>query len=708
MDVRVDALRALLVILILGAAACTPAPQAPESTGPQPAEAPTQQPAQPATPEQAKLALRDRQLHWRSTKSFLKVILQEDVEAVELFLTAGIDPNAQGEWGEVAITHAAMKPNAPITRLLLAHGADPTLPGAQGRTAMWFAAGKNATTIAQLLHEAGADVNLAAEDGSTPLIEATKWGQVEMVQFLLAHGARADSHDGRAYTAMTWARTKAQTPKPENPDDPAVLIAKLAWEKKAEYTEIVGLLEAAGGGPTPRPRAQAQTAAAPMVVVAPGDISADEARAQLERMSIAVIERSLFAAAEDGPVQVVALLLAAGVDPNAQDEKGQTPLLLAANVGPEAAAHVLLAYGADATFTTTHGGSPVLLAAFAGRDELVAKLLELGADPNVMMRGTDDPFTTPLLGTCYRGNSPDTARVLLDGGADPNQANAQGETPVFVAAAMGRERILKELLASGGDPNRPGRDGRTPLIAVTANGYEDEFDMLLAAGADVATQDRFGTTPLANAAARGNTRMFQTLVGASLGPRHACTEALLAAMRGDAAVGRGGDRQCTSPGRLTPLYVAAQFGHTALVRRLLAQGADVNTAVRDGTTVLLGAAEKDLGEMAAVLLEAGADPNRPDVYGHTPVWAVAARGGSLELIERLLAAGADADLPNAQGRTALMEAARRGRADVVRVLLREGAKVNREDHEGRTAEREARSRGHMNIVRMLRDAQWGG
>jgi ankyrin repeat protein len=55
------------------------------------------------------------------------------------------------------------------------------------------------------------------------------------------------------------------------------------------------------------------------------------------------------------------------------------------------------------------------------------------------------------------------------------------------------------------------------------------------------------------------------------------------------------------------LYVAAQFGHEAVVRALIRSGAHVNKATHDGATPLRISAEDGHLEVVRALIEAGAD-----------------------------------------------------------------------------------------------------
>jgi ankyrin repeat protein len=130
---------------------------------------------------------------------------------------------------------------------------------------------------------------------------------------------------------------------------------------------------------------------------------------------------------------------------------------------------------------------------------------------------------------------------------------------------------------------------------------------------------------------------------------------------------------------------AAMQGHTATVRALLKEGADVNVAQGDGTTALHWAAVNDDLEMAQMLLDARANvkaTTRNDAI--TPL-LMASQNGNPRMIELLLQAGAEVNSPAATGITPIMLAVAGSSEDAVRVLVQHGADVNaKEDTYGQT------------------------
>jgi len=148
------------------------------------------------------------------------------------------------------------------------------------------------------------------------------------------------------------------------------------------------------------------------------------------------------------------------------------------------------------------------------------------------------------------------------------------------------------------------------------------------------------------------------------------------------------------------LLQAARRGDYVAVQRLLkTTDADVHAA--DGMTALLWAAQANDVELARLLLESGADPNRANRYGITPLW-LAATNRSPSMVELLLQHGARADAALPHGETALMAAARAGDVDAVELLLEAGADPNAADASlGETALMWAAAENHADVIRVL-------
>jgi len=215
---------------------------------------------------------------------------------------------------------------------------------------------------------------------------------------------------------------------------------------------------------------------------------------------------------------------------------------------------------------------------------------------------------------------------------------------------------VRHLLAAGASANGEGKSGELPLLAAIRTRRVALVHLLLEAGADPLAADRRGATPLALATALG----FEEAL------------LLLRARGADAQ----SDPHLKSP---DPFVRAVREGDIAAVRRELARGTSVDGRSpafpweRPRAVPLVEAVRHGQPAVVAVLLEAGADPNRADSGGCTPLIA-AVESNDPTMVTRLLDSGADPNLRvGRESATALQRAAYRGAIEVVQLLLEHGA-----------------------------------
>jgi hypothetical protein len=155
-------------------------------------------------------------------------------------------------------------------------------------------------------------------------------------------------------------------------------------------------------------------------------------------------------------------------------------------------------------------------------------------------------------------------RGQLATGADPNQAVANGWTPLMIAAAEGHPDCVDALLAAGAEPNARNAPGRTALMFAAKYGYSGVVKELLRAGADASLQptDDEGTPAIVIAADGGHVDTVAVLL------RHG--------VDGDAAKKQG-----------ETALIAASKGHAEVVKALLSAGANVDARNDEGWTALV-------------------------------------------------------------------------------------------------------------------------
>ncbi|HEY9182276.1 MAG TPA: ankyrin repeat domain-containing protein [Gammaproteobacteria bacterium] len=235
------------------------------------------------------------------------------------------------------------------------------------------------------------------------------------------------------------------------------------------------------------------------------------------------------------------------------------------------------------------------------------------------------------------------------------------------------------LLAERADPNQAEADGTTPLHWAVHHDDADLVVRLLEAGANVAATNDYGATPMSEAAVAANVAVLEALLDA------------------------GADVDSANADGQTALMVVARSGNTAAAELLIERGANVNAREqRKGQTALMWAVAQSHPAMVKLLLERGAEvdsrstvnewermvtaePRQKNLYsgGFTPL-LYAARQGCLACAELLLDAGAKVDLTDPDGVTPLLSAILNAHWDTARLLLARGANVNKWDYWGRT------------------------
>ncbi len=315
---------------------------------------------------------------------------------------------------------------------------------------------------------------------------------------------------------------------------------------------------------------------------------------------------------------------------------------------------------------------------------------------------TEADGTAPLH-WAVRGEDLETAKQLMDAGANVNAVNRYGVSPLSLAASNANGDMVEALLKAGADATTVIKEGETVLMAAARTGNPKAVQALIERGAVVdARESRMGETALMWAAAENHPEAAKLLI-----QHGADVNALTSDLKFPKdRFGLEGVLTILPHGHWTPLMYAARQGSLDAAKVLVDAGADKNARDPDLSTPAIIATINGHYDVAAMLVERGADPNLTDtsgmavLYGAVDMNTPAEIYGrpnrkststltALDLMKVLLAHGANvnAQLRSATvqrahtpgdgllgaGATPLMRAARTGDAAAMRILLEHGA-----------------------------------
>ena len=156
----------------------------------------------------------------------------------------------------------------------------------------------------------------------------------------------------------------------------------------------------------------------------------------------------------------------------------------------------------------------------------------------------------------------------------------------------------------------------------------------------------------------------------------------------------------------TALAWASARGDERSIVTLLQYGAEVNTMDVQHSGVVGHAADRNYATCVRLLLEAGANPDIADTFGHrvgNPLNVAARNAADPLILKTLLDFGANVDSCGVDGTTALIHATRKDNASFATLLLEYGANINAVSAAGQTPLTIAVAFNSHNVLQLLLD-----
>ena len=527
--------------------------------------------------------------------------------------------------GKSDVADAAMKGDKAAVRALLLQKADVNAPQVDGATALHWAIYRDDPELVDVLVRGGANVKAVNRDGVTPLAMASLYGKPAIILKLLKAGADAAEVGPNGQTVLMLAARNG------NPEAIKVLVeggakvnvretargtTALMWAAEQRHPEAVKALLDNGADY----KMKSGGAGLPRNYLAP-------------RVNTAVVQQA---------VERFKRAAAAG---RTYDEQLKWERENGMNVGPPTIGEQLAlqqqgARGAAAPAPAPAAPAPAAAPAGRGRGRAgtgrgaAAAAEDDTDDSEVVVAGLVGSGGGGLSALTFAAREGDleSARLLLDAGADINQTTEYGWTALLTATNNRHYVLGKYLMDRGADVNKANKGAWTPLYLATDNRNIEGGDypvpkpdmdhlryieLLLEHGADpnarakdntltrtIFTMQWFfedGCTPFVRAAQSSDTELMQLLLDWGADP-------FIPTAFGDTALTAAGGIGWVEG----VTYERSQKENLDAIKMLVYLGLPVNGANRDGRTALMGTAMKGRNEALQFLVAHGAKLDQRD------------------------------------------------------------------------------------------------
>ena len=597
-------------------------------------------------------------LHWAA--------LRENKAICELLLKSGANISATDKDGNQPLHMAACRNEAGVCELLVAHGADVTAVNKKGWTPLILAVGRpwlrksSAVPCRRLI--TNDSVNVEDCGGNHALHFASLISNIVTVQLLVDCGADTNAVNKDAQTPL-HAAACGEKDCPE--------LCEILLKHDAEINAV----DEDGNQPLHYSCQKAHTETVKWMLSHGADTNAVNKHGQTPLHTAAGGEK-------DCP-ELCEILLKHDAEINAVDEDGNQPLHFACQKAHTETVKWMMSLGMDANAVNKHGQTPLHTAAGGEKDypELCEILLKHDAEINAV----DEDGNQPLHFACQKAHT-ETVKWMMSLGMDANAVNKHGQTPLHTAAGGEKDypELCEILLKHDAEINAVDEDGNQPLHFACQKAHTETVKWMVSHRADTNPVNKCGQTPLH--AASGGKKDFPEL----------CTVLLKYGAKTDPEDEDGNQ----------PLHLACKQGHTEIVKWLVCHGADTNAVNKHGQTPLciVVVRWKDSPKLVKILLRCGLQSNTVEEDGDQ-LLHLACKQADTEAARLMVCHGADTNAVNKHGRTPLHTAASRekGCPELCDILLKHDAKVNAVDQDGNQPLHLAIDTGLTSIVSSLLD-----
>ena len=413
----------------------------------------------------------------------------------------------------------------------------------------------------------------------------------------------------------------------------------------------------------------------------------------LEKMKIKYSFEEFFKACRQNNIQVVKLMLDAGMAVDITDkDTGKSALMISCENKNIDLVQLLISRNASINSSDNEGNTALMYAVNSRSEEVVKLLIERGGDVNIANNNDE----TPLI-LASKLNDVSISKLVMNKSSISNQ-NVKGLhfLPVVFASKINEIKRVNF--------NKSDYYGLTPLMIAIVNCNKGIFDSLITQGADINSENPItGETPLMYCLKKvDNTHqyqvhmdMFKTLInkGADIKKVNDYEmNGLMYAIGNQAlpddyfdyvldiyknnleVMDRDGD---------PAIIWAILYGNNGKLKKIIDAGANVNAALKSNVSPLFYATKKidSYYDSISTLIDNGADIRIKDKKGRTILMYIAIQGGNkgVSLLKMLIDNGIDVNAVDNNQRTALIYAICFGHQEIINELILNHADIHKAD-----------------------------
>ena len=341
----------------------------------------------------------------------------------------------------------------------------------------------------------------------------------------------------------------------------------------------------------------------------------------------------------------------------------------------------MYSYEITALYQAVLNLNPKLVEYFLDKGASIEKAGGTDVYGNIMMAAAGSKFNnsndkSPVDLTLLEKSAENSAKIteMLIGKADKNIINdsLEGKTPLIIAVGNSYIDTAKILIENGANINAVDIEGWSALSYAVNNGDIEIAKLLL----------------------ENKVKIKDELLIAIKSP---IVESRINIMK--LLIDNKANINYTDENGFNPLNIAIETGNMELTKFLITNGANVNSLMQDGVSLIGYAIAQNNMDLLQILIENGANVNNTngDSWANTPL-QMASRLGLDNVVRILLTRNVDINAVDINGNTALHTAALNSQLSAVKLLLEKNPSLNIQNKVGNTALHLAVISGNIDIV----------